>query len=89
MDGQFSLELADALLGGRKLGPLGGRQARDVYAIDVLLPSPEVDGLRADAQIAGQIGDPSSSGEEIEYASAKLGRIPASSPGCLLWWTAA
>ncbi len=89
MDLEFSIEFPDAPLGGRELRALGGREAWDESSVDVLLPSSEVDGLIADAQVAGEIGDPPSRGKQIEDASAELGWIPTSSHGCLLWWTAA
>jgi hypothetical protein len=88
VDRQFSLELSDALLGRGELVPLGGRQARDLSAIDLFLSSPDVDGLRADAQIPGQVGDPASGCEQIEHAPTELRWIPSPSHGCLLYATA-
>jgi hypothetical protein len=84
MDLEFGLELADPLLGCREFRPLGGRQTRDEPSVDVFLTPPGVDRLIADTDVAGEIGNPPPSGEEIEHPSTKLGRITASSHGCLL-----
>jgi hypothetical protein len=89
VDRQFGLELSDAPPGGPQLVSLGRRQTGDESRVDLLLTAPDVDGLVADAEVASQIADPPSGGEEIEDASSKLGWIPTSSHGCLLSWTAA
>ena len=81
MDLEFSLELADPPLGGRAFRPLDGRQARDESSVDRFLASPRVGRLVADAEVAGQIGDPPPSGEEIKDASSELGWIPTYRPG--------
>lgn len=59
MDLKFSLELADAALRGREFRPLDRGQTRDEAPVDPVLGAPEVDGLIADAEVAGEIGDPS------------------------------
>ncbi len=58
MDLDVGLEFADAPLGRRQFRPLGGREARDEPALDLLLTPPGVDRLRADAEVVGEIGDP-------------------------------
>ena len=61
----------------------------DFPAIDLILSSPDVDGLRADAQIPGQVGGPAAGCEQVEHALTELRWIPSSSHGCLLYATAA
>ena len=56
MDLELRLELADPPLGGCQLGPLRGRQAGNEAPVDLLLMAPEIDGLAADPQVAGQVG---------------------------------
>ena len=84
MDLEFSLELTDTAIGGREFRPPGRREAWEESPVDLFLTSPRVDGLIADTEVTGQIGDPPPSGEEIKDASSELGRIPTSSHSCLL-----
>ena len=59
MDLEFGLELADATLGGGELSALDRGETRDEASVDPVLGAPEVDGLIADAEVTGEIGDPS------------------------------
>jgi hypothetical protein len=89
MDGDLGLELADAPLGRRQLSSLGRTHARDLPSIDLLLPSPDVDRLGADAQVTGEIRRLAAGDQQIEYATTELRRVTPSSHCCLLFGTAA
>jgi len=89
VDGQLGLEFADAPLGRRKFLTLCGSQTGDEASVDGFLPSPGIDRLIADAQVASEIDDLASGVEEIERSSAKLRWVSTSSHCCLLRWTAA
>src|SRR5262245_41981204 len=78
MHGQLRFWFADAVLGRGELGPLQGAQPRFEYAVDPLVPTPAVDRLLADSQVARHVRDLPSGGQQVDHSPPELGRIPAS-----------
>ena len=72
MDLELRLELADPPPGGCQLGPLRRRQAGDEAPVDLFLMAPEIDGLAADPQVAGQVGRPPTGREQDERATSGI-----------------
>jgi hypothetical protein len=89
MDREFGLEFADPPLGRSKFLTLCGSETGDEAAVNGLLPSPNVDRLIADAQVAIQIDDLAPGVEEIDDSASELRWVSPSSYCCLLRWTAA
>src|SRR6266852_826852 len=84
VDGEFGFQLSDAMAGRHQLGPLPGRQSRLEPLVDALLAAPAVDRLIADAEVAGDVSDPSACGDKIKNPLPKFPRVTPSSHAVLL-----
>jgi hypothetical protein len=70
------LQLRDPLPRSHQLRLIGAGHARDLAAVDQLLPSPRVYDLRADAQVIGDLRDRPPRGHQIQDLPPELRRIP-------------
>ena len=76
VDGQLGLQLRDPALGHGQLGLLRAAQARFETLNDAVLPTPRVDRLRADPEIARDVDDRPASRDQIEHLAPELRGIP-------------
>jgi hypothetical protein len=84
MHSQLGFELADRFSSRHQLRLLHGRQPRLETPVDAVLTSPRVDRLIADPEIRSNLGDLAAGLHQIQYAPAKLRRIPTSPHAVLL-----